>query len=67
MGNKSKSGTGGGRGQERRISIRSVRREQPDLRKLASALIALAQAQAEKEAEAQHQTTKPTSAKRGQL
>ncbi len=38
---------------ERHISVRGVRRENPDLRKLAQALIALAQAQAEKDAEAQ--------------
>ncbi len=37
---------------ERRIRVRGVRREDPDLRKLARALIDLAQAQAE--AEAQH-------------
>lgn len=45
----------GGRGHrpDRRISVRGVRREQPDLRKLAQALIALAQAQAEKDAEAE--------------
>lgn len=39
---------------ERRISIRSVRREEPDTRKLARALIAIVQAQAEAEAQAQH-------------
>lgn len=39
---------------ERRIHVRGVRREKPDLRKLARALIDLAQAQAEAEAEAQH-------------
>lgn len=39
---------------ERRISVRSVRREVPDLRKLARALIALAQAEAE--AQAQHES-----------
>ncbi len=41
--------------EERRIRIRSVRRDPPDLRKLASALIALAQAQSEAEAQAEHQ------------
>lgn len=39
---------------ERRIRVRGVRREKPDLPKLARALIDLAQAQAEAEAEAQH-------------
>ena len=37
----------------RRISIRSVRKNPPDLSKLGRALIALAMAQAEAEAEAQ--------------
>lgn len=37
----------------RRISIRSVRKNPPDLNKLGRALIALAMAQAEAEAEAQ--------------
>ncbi len=39
---------------ERRIRVRGVRHEKPDLSKLARALIDLAQAQAEAEAEAQH-------------
>ena len=43
--------------QERRIRIRAVRCDPPDLKKLASALIALAQAQAEADAEADHQAT----------
>jgi hypothetical protein len=49
--------TTGGRGhrRERRISVRGVRRAEPDLRKLAQALIALAQAQAEADALAEHQ------------
>lgn len=38
--------------QDRHIRIRSVRKDPPDLKKLASALIALAQAQAEADAEA---------------
>jgi hypothetical protein len=37
----------------RRISIRSVRKDPPDLSKLSRALIALAMAQAEAEAQAQ--------------
>ncbi len=37
----------------RRISIRSVRKDPPDLSKLGRALIALAMAQAETEAQAQ--------------
>lgn len=44
----------GTQGRERRISIRSVRREEPDTRKLARALIAIVQAQAEADAQAQH-------------
>ena len=39
---------------ERRIRVRGIRNEAPDLRKLARALIDLAQAQAEAEAEKQH-------------
>ena len=38
---------------DRRISVRSIRRNPPDLHKLGRALIALAMAQAEAEAEAQ--------------
>ena len=43
----------------RRIVVRGVRREPPDLRKLSRALIALAleQAQAEADAQAQHEQT----------
>lgn len=41
--------------QERRLRIRSIRKDPPDLRKLASALIALAQAQMEAEAQAEHE------------
>jgi len=40
---------------ERRIRVRAVRRERPDLAKLGRALIDLAQAQAEVEAEQAHQ------------
>ena len=45
---------------ERRISVRGVRRDPPDLKKLSRALIALAmaQAQAEAEAQAEHETKK---------
>ena len=39
---------------DRRIRVRGVRNGEPDLRKLARALIDLAQAQAEAEAEKQH-------------
>ena len=40
---------------ERRLRIRSVRKNPPDLRRLSRALIELARAQAEAEAEATHQ------------
>jgi hypothetical protein len=40
---------------ERRIRVRGIRRERPDVSKLARALIELAQAQAEAEARAEHQ------------
>lgn len=43
-----------GKPTERRISVRAVRREPPDLKKLSQALIALAIAQAEAEAQAEH-------------
>lgn len=42
---------------ERRISVRGVRRDPPDLKKLSQALIALAIAQAEKNAQAAHEDT----------
>ncbi|HSH59896.1 MAG TPA: hypothetical protein VK988_09710 [Acidimicrobiales bacterium] len=42
------------RHQERRLRVRDVRHDPPDLKKLAGALIALAQAQAETEAAAEH-------------
>lgn len=50
----------GGRGRDRHISVRGVRRDPPDLRKLSRALIALAVAQAEADAQSQG-TTKPGS------
>jgi hypothetical protein len=40
---------------QRQIRVRGVRHDPPDLRKLARALIAIAQAQAEHEARAEHQ------------
>jgi hypothetical protein len=40
---------------ERRISIRAVRRDPPDLKRLSQALIALAIAQAEAKAQAEHE------------
>jgi hypothetical protein len=52
----------------RRISIRSVRKNPPDLPKLGRALIALAMAQAEAEAQAQDLSSKeakPDTAKSG--
>jgi hypothetical protein len=42
----------GGRGRTRNISVRSVRRDPPDLSKLSRAVIALAMAQADAEAQA---------------
>ncbi len=43
------------RGRERHISVRAVRRDPPDLRKLSRALITLAMAEAAAEAEAKAQ------------
>jgi|CXWL01.1.fsa_nt_gi hypothetical protein len=40
---------------ERRISVRAVRRDPPDIKKLSQALIALAMAQAEKDAQEQQE------------
>jgi hypothetical protein len=52
---------GGQRGsRERRISIRAVRRDPPDLRKLSRAIIALAMAKAEAEAQDQSKTSDDT-------
>lgn len=42
-----------GSGRQRRISVRSVRRDPIDVRKLSRALVALARAQAEADAQAQ--------------
>ena len=53
----------GGKQPERRISVRAVRRDPPDLRKLSQALIALAMTQAE--AEAQSDREKSQKDKRG--
>lgn len=41
-------------GKNRNIRVRGVRREEPDLRKLGRALLALVEAQREAEAEAAH-------------
>jgi hypothetical protein len=49
---------------ERHIRVRGVRRDEPDLRKLSRALIALAVAQAEKDAAAQD-AAKPKPARKG--
>lgn len=51
---------GNNKSNERRISVRGVRRDPPDLKKLSRALIALAmaQAQAEAEAQAEHEAKK---------
>jgi hypothetical protein len=49
---------------DRRISVRAVRRDAPEVKKLSQAVIALAMAQAEKEAQEQtgRKTDKPRSA-----
>lgn len=49
--NPRRTGRAGGRQQQRRLSIRAIRREQPDVRRLGRAFIALAMAEAEREAE----------------
>lgn len=47
----------GGGGRRRNISVRAVRRDPPDLRRLSRALVQLAMAQSESEAEAQRDPT----------
>lgn len=47
---QNRSGSGRGRGKQRDISVRAVRRDPPDLRKLSRALIQLAVAEAKAEA-----------------
>lgn len=43
---------------QRRLRVRAIHRAQPDLSKLARALIELAQAQVEAEAQVEHETPK---------
>jgi hypothetical protein len=43
------------KGRQRRISVRGIRRESPDIRRLGRAIVALALAEAEAEAAAQRQ------------
>ena len=55
---------------ERRLRIRSIRRNPPDLKKLAGALIELARAQAEVDAEAEHdrqKTVQPRPRREGEV
>lgn len=54
-----------GGGRQRNISVRAVRREQPDLRKLSRALIQMAMAQAAAEAEAQESHVQQPTAEKG--
>ena len=54
---QNRSGLSRGRGRQRNISVRAVRRDPPDLRKLSRAIIQLAMAEAE--AEAEQARTKP--------
>lgn len=50
-----------GRGRKRNISVRSVRRDEPDVRRLSQAVIALAMAEAEAQAEPIRPATEPDS------
>lgn len=54
---KKKNNRGRSGRRERHISVRAVRRDPPDLKKLSQALIALALAEAEAQAQAQAQNT----------
>ena len=56
MARKRTEQTKGGGASQRRLRLRGVRRETPDLKKLSQALIALASAQLEAEAHAEHDT-----------
>lgn len=58
MGKTYRKGAGSKR-PERRITVRGVRRKQPDLRKLARALIDVAAAQAEADAQAEAAASSP--------
>jgi hypothetical protein len=60
----SKQNRDGGRERKRHISVRSVRRDPPDLSKLSRAVIALAMAEAEAQAAATEHTTDSDSADR---
>lgn len=50
------------RGRKRRFSIRSERRAQPDVHKIARAVVALAMAQAEADAAAEAKRSEPSAA-----
>jgi len=52
--------------QDRRLRIRSIRRNPPDFQKLAGALIELAQAQVEADAEAEHALRKARQGRRAE-
>jgi hypothetical protein len=54
MASKRKHNTRKKNHKERRIVVRGVRRDPPDIRKLSKILIALAMAEAEREAQAAH-------------
>lgn len=47
----------------RRIIVRGVRKERPDIRRLSRAIIEMAQAQAEAEAQAEHRQSKTAASK----
>lgn len=55
MSKKKRSQNVRGHGRDRHLSIRSELRKEPDVRKIARAVVALALAQAEAEAEAERQ------------
>jgi len=50
---------------QRRIRVRGIKRDKPDMRKLSRALILLAQSQAEKDAETEHRRRGRGKPKRG--
>lgn len=56
MGKRKRNGKAPRERRERRLVVRGIRRDPPDMDRLARALISLAQAEAERQAEEQHAT-----------
>lgn len=61
MASRSKKKSSQRRYHDRRLTVRSIRRDPPDISKLSKALIGLAMAEAEREAQAEQQAREATS------